>query len=295
MARLHQQQRNSNKKLSKKTLHSECSTESKKRVCTLSYYKDMQLIVLCDRLGERVAVRNLLFRDNIALKCFQCKGLEKYCPQDKLKRNRTQDACNQYAERCIIKTFMLDIGENERNLCWCFSLLVPRLRLSVGPQTLSQLRLQCLLRKRLLPTEHCITKIKTTFPFSSCTAGGTDESVEQTAIKVSLKCPITSRRITLPGRGHDCKHIQCFDLESYLKLNSKRESWKSPVCSKIALLEGLEVERYMWDILTVSSTDVEEVTIDRNSQWKPIPVKREVKDDDFQRSTVSQEGSIVSP
>ena len=43
------------------------------------------------------------------------------------------------------------------------------------------------------------------------------------------------------------------------------------------------------------SSDVEEVTIDRNSQWKPIPVKREVKDDDFQRSTVSQEGSIVSP
>lgn len=32
--------------------------------------------------------------------------------------------------------------------------------------------------------------------------------MEQTAIKVSLKCPITFRRIQLPARGHDCRHIQ---------------------------------------------------------------------------------------
>lgn len=32
--------------------------------------------------------------------------------------------------------------------------------------------------------------------------------MEQTAIKVSLKCPVTFRRIQLPARGHDCRHIQ---------------------------------------------------------------------------------------
>ena len=32
--------------------------------------------------------------------------------------------------------------------------------------------------------------------------------MEQTAIKVALKCPITFRRIQLPARGHDCRHIQ---------------------------------------------------------------------------------------
>lgn len=35
-----------------------------------------------------------------------------------------------------------------------------------------------------------------------------DDGVEQTGIKISLKCPITFRRIALPARGHDCKHIQ---------------------------------------------------------------------------------------
>lgn len=49
--------------------------------------------------------------------------------------------------------------------------------------------------------------------FSSGTIPGTpglngEDGVEQTAIRVSLKCPITFRRIQLPARGHDCRHIQ---------------------------------------------------------------------------------------
>ena len=35
-----------------------------------------------------------------------------------------------------------------------------------------------------------------------------DDSVQQTGVLVSLKCPITFKRIQLPARGADCKHIQ---------------------------------------------------------------------------------------
>ena len=46
--------------------------------------------------------------------------------------------------------------------------------------------------------------------------GMVGESAELHTIKLSLKCPITYRIITLPARGHDCKHIQVnvisFDL-----------------------------------------------------------------------------------
>jgi len=75
--------------------------------------------------------------------------------------------------------------------------------------------LQGLLRKRLLPAEHCVTKIKRNFnngaitPTQPGTGFGLEhDGVEQTAIKVSLKCPITFKRISLPARGQDCKHIQ---------------------------------------------------------------------------------------
>ena len=54
---------------------------------------------------------------------------------------------------------------------------------------------------------------------------------------MSLLCPITFKRMTLPARGIDCVHIQCFDLESYLKCNSEKLVWKCPVCNKIAPLE----------------------------------------------------------
>ncbi|XP_032059989.1 zinc finger MIZ domain-containing protein 2 isoform X1 [Aythya fuligula] len=160
--------------------------------------------------------------------------------------------------------------------CCCSHLFV--LQLVHRPSVRSVL--QGLIKKRLLPAEHCITKIKRNF--SSGTIPGTpgpngEDGVEQTAIKVSLKCPITFRRIQLPARGHDCRHIQCFDLESYLQLNCERGTWRCPVCNKTALLEGLEVDQYMLGILIyIQNSDYEEITIDPTCSWKPVPVKPDV-------------------
>ncbi|XP_028653747.1 zinc finger MIZ domain-containing protein 2 [Erpetoichthys calabaricus] len=157
--------------------------------------------------------------------------------------------------------------------CCCSHLFV--LQLVHRPSVRSVL--QGLMKKRLLPAEHCITKIKRNF--SSGTIPGTpglngEDGVEQTAIKVSLKCPITFRRIQLPARGHDCRHIQCFDLESYLQLNCERGTWRCPVCNKTALLEGLEVDQYMLGILIyIQNSDYEEITIDPMCSWKPVPIK----------------------
>uniref|UniRef100_A0A7N5ZSP0 SP-RING-type domain-containing protein n=1 Tax=Anabas testudineus TaxID=64144 RepID=A0A7N5ZSP0_ANATE len=157
--------------------------------------------------------------------------------------------------------------------CCCSHLFV--LQLVHRPSVRSVL--QGLMKKRLLPAEHCVTKIKRNF--SSGSIPGTpglngEDGVEQTAIRVSLKCPITFRRIQLPARGHDCRHIQCFDLESYLQLNCERGTWRCPVCNKTALLEGLEVDQYMLGILIyVQNSEYEEITIDPVCSWKPVPVK----------------------
>lgn len=55
-------------------------------------------------------------------------------------------------------------------------------------------------------------KVKRNFSSVAASSGNAtlngEDGVEQTAIKVSLKCPITFRRIQLPARGHDCKHVQ---------------------------------------------------------------------------------------
>ncbi|XP_042559089.1 zinc finger MIZ domain-containing protein 1-like isoform X3 [Clupea harengus] len=161
--------------------------------------------------------------------------------------------------------------------CCCSHLFV--LQLVHRPSVRSVL--QGLLKKRLLPAEHCITKVKRNFSSVAASAGNTtingEDGVEQTAIKVSLKCPITFRRIQLPARGHDCKHVQCFDLESYLQLNCERGTWRCPVCNKTALLEGLEVDQYMWGVLNaIQNSEFEEVTIDPTCSWRPVAIKSEM-------------------
>lgn len=125
----------------------------------------------------------------------------------------------KYVEHCTIKNFS-------------FQSHLFVLQLVHRPSVRSVL--QGLLRKRLLAAEHCIAKIKRNFSNTNSSGPNLNDrdrdAVEQTALKVSLKCPITFKRITLPARGNECKHIQCFDLESYLQMNCERGSWRCPVC-----------------------------------------------------------------
>ncbi|XP_028160885.1 zinc finger MIZ domain-containing protein 1 isoform X2 [Ostrinia nubilalis] len=184
--------------------------------------------------------------------------------------------------------------------CCCSHLFV--LQLVHRPSVRSVL--QGLLRKRLLTADHCIAKIKMNFNQAPANNNGSNtandrDSVEQTALKVSLKCPITFKKITLPARGHECKHIQCFDLESYLQLNCERGSWRCPVCNKPAQLEGLEVDQYMWGILnTLNTSDVDEVTIDSGANWKAAksPNNSGIKqEDDSNDNSVGKRSKAVSP
>lgn len=77
------------------------------------------------------------------------------------------------------------------------------------------------------------TKVKRNFSSVAASSGNTtlngEDGVEQTAIKVSLKCPITFRRIQLPARGHDCKHVQV----TAAGINQLAEGGKSDVMMEV--------------------------------------------------------------
>lgn len=50
--------------------------------------------------------------------------------------------------------------------------------------------------------------------------------------------------------------------------------------SKPALLEGLEIDQYIWGILTnLNNTEFDEVTIDPTASWKPVQLKN-IKEED---------------
>ena len=50
--------------------------------------------------------------------------------------------------------------------------------------------------------------------------------------RLSLNCPLTQQLPSIPVRGQDCKHIQCFDLEAFVLLQELYHSrrWSCPVC-----------------------------------------------------------------
>lgn len=139
-----------------------------------------------------------------------------------------------------------------------------------------------LLKKKSIDHNICIQRIKRHFSNhhrSQSINGNTTpitpddcSSVEQTAVKVSLRCPISHQMMQHPARGSGCPHLQCFDLKSYLIMNAERPSWKCPICTEPATLETLEIDNYMSYIINnvnhPSTSEVDEVTIDSNANWK---------------------------
>lgn len=51
-------------------------------------------------------------------------------------------------------------------------------------------------------------------------------------MKISLVDSITMMPINTPARGEVCTHLQCFDLETYIEMNSKYKRWSCPFCNK---------------------------------------------------------------
>ena len=129
--------------------------------------------------------------------------------------------------------------------------------------------LQGLLRRRLLPLDHGVAKAKRIV--GSCREAA--DAGADTTMKVSLKCPLTFRRMALPARGADCRHLQCFDLEAFLRLEGQQ---RCPVCNKpLAVLDAVEVDQFVWSVLAAPRlADVDEVTLDQAANVRPIPKVR---------------------
>ena len=51
-------------------------------------------------------------------------------------------------------------------------------------------------------------------------------------MKFDLKCPMTMSLMKTPARGKNCRHLGCFDLETYISMQrkSKVNQWKCTLC-----------------------------------------------------------------
>ena len=119
-----------------------------------------------------------------------------------------------------------------------------------------------------------------------------DPDIAATSIRMSLKDPISTMRITVPIRSSHCTHNQCFDGAMFMQLQEQAPQWSCPVCSKNIPFESLCVDEYFQEILDRTPITTEKVDIEPNGQWKVI--KDEDDDDEEQADGTSNKRARAS-
>lgn len=97
-----------------------------------------------------------------------------------------------------------------------------------------------------------------------------DDDIAATSVRMSLKDPISTLRITLPVRSTACKHNQCFDGSMFLQLQDQAPQWSCPVCNKPVQYDSLCIDKYFEEILQKTPTSIEKVDIEPNGEWRVI-------------------------
>lgn len=134
-----------------------------------------------------------------------------------------------------------------------------------------------------------------------------DPDLAATSVRMSLKDPVSTVRISLPVRSTICTHNQCFDGAMFLQLQEQAPQWSCPVCNKTVSFQSLCVDKYFEDILRSTSKSIEKVDIEPNGEWKVIKEEGEEEpngasnkprasyDDDFDDDLVDVTEAVNKP
>lgn len=91
---------------------------------------------------------------------------------------------------------------------------------------------------------------------------------------LSLRDPISGVLIETPARSVECSGLACFDLDTFIEMNSRSRKWTCPHCMKSARVDQLVVDSYIRRIceeLRADGEDCTDVEIQPNGSWRAIP------------------------
>ncbi|RWS18578.1 zinc finger MIZ domain-containing protein 1-like isoform X5, partial [Leptotrombidium deliense] len=76
--------------------------------------------------------------------------------------------------------------------------------------------------------------------------------------------------IEIAAVGLECKHVACFDLKTFLRVNIETFNWICPICHNIFKPGMLALDMKMNSILTNTSVDCSKVKFDATGNWKEV-------------------------
>ncbi len=120
-----------------------------------------------------------------------------------------------------------------------------------------------------------LDRIKQSFKVCSVDSDAEDEEPMATVTRLSLRCPLGMTPIQTPARGKDCQHLQCFDLDTFLRYNERGAAagWKCGVCNATLAVDELKVDAFIHDVIKQlqgkeTNEDLGAIQIDHQGQWK---------------------------
>ena len=83
------------------------------------------------------------------------------------------------------------------------------------------------------------------------------------AVRLSLHCPLSRTRLGVPVRGVTCRHLECFDLASYLECArvARPPKWACPLCASDAKPSKLRVDSWVAWVLQTAPADASDVQV----------------------------------
>ncbi|KAJ1350075.1 hypothetical protein KIN20_005785 [Parelaphostrongylus tenuis] len=125
-------------------------------------------------------------------------------------------------------------------------------------------------------------------------SGSNDDEIAMAQLKISLLCPLSRTRITLPARCKKCSHLQCFDLYNYLQMNEKRPTWRCPVCSDWAPYKQIIIDGYFKTLLANVDEHAIEVELLVDGSYRTVASECIDVDDDDDIPSMSTANSTTN-
>ncbi|EER06762.1 sumo ligase, putative [Perkinsus marinus ATCC 50983] len=106
---------------------------------------------------------------------------------------------------------------------------------------------------------------------------GSSDEVDGETRALRLTCPLSYARMEYPARGRDCTHIQCFDLEWFIRAQKMMAAfnnrWKCAVCDAVLRPDKILIDGFILAILRATKgTQAEEVFVTKSTaEWSLYP------------------------
>jgi len=99
------------------------------------------------------------------------------------------------------------------------------------------------------------------------------DEIATTSCKVTMSCPLGMARMTYPARASTCDHLQCFDADTYLRMNEKKPKWVCPVCNKPAYFDSLFLDGFYIQLLQspkFRALSTNDIVLNQDATWEPV-------------------------